>query len=420
MGLRWMGEIFMALCLATAPAWAADLVGDCNSDFLVTVDEIVAGVTIAIGDSALERCPAADADGNGEVTIDELIRAVGELLNGPTLPRVAFITATDFQAGGFATISLDEPRQVHPAGPATLTGSDAVARVFGARVFVVNRFGGDNLQVLDAGRNFAGVTQCSTGPGSNPNDIAFVNGHKAYIPLYGRSELLVVDPNPAEDCSNFIRNSIDLSEYADADGIPEMSQVVVVGDRVYVTLQRLASFMPAGKGAVVVIDTNTDEVVDVIELTGENPFGQTKGLTVQGGSLYVAEVGNFGVLDGGIERINLATGRAEGFIITEETLGGDLSDFVLVGPQLGYAILSLADFSNSLVAFDPTAGTVLRTVVHGNGLSDIEINSKGELYLTDRNTKTPGVRIFRAEDGAELTTTPLNTGLPPFSVVFLE
>ncbi len=57
-------------------------VGDCNGRGEVTVDEIIKGVNIAIGNAPLDTCPQFDADASGEVTITELIIAVNNALNG--------------------------------------------------------------------------------------------------------------------------------------------------------------------------------------------------------------------------------------------------------------------------------------------------------------------------------------------------
>jgi cysteine-rich repeat protein len=56
--------------------------GDCNGDGQVTVDEIVTAVNIALGNAPLTQCPRADDDGDGQVTVDEIVRAVDAALNG--------------------------------------------------------------------------------------------------------------------------------------------------------------------------------------------------------------------------------------------------------------------------------------------------------------------------------------------------
>jgi ELWxxDGT repeat protein len=69
--------------------WAVDLtappaacVGDCHGDGTVTVDELITGVNIALGNVALSQCVALDVDGNGAVTVNELITAVNNALSG--------------------------------------------------------------------------------------------------------------------------------------------------------------------------------------------------------------------------------------------------------------------------------------------------------------------------------------------------
>jgi DNA-binding beta-propeller fold protein YncE len=295
-----------------------------------------------------------------------------------------------------------------------------MVRPFGGAVYVVNRFGSDTVQRLNPAAGFVSEWECSAGSGTNPNDIAFASLRKAYVPRFASTSLLVVNPSPAANCAGFVLGTIDLSAYADGDGIPDMSQATVSGGRLYVTLQRLTNFMSSGPGAVVVIDTTTDRVLDVIELTAGNPLSQTKGLTVVGSDLVLSEVGMFGVNDGGLERVDLATGTPAGFFITEAAIGGDVTDFVLVAEHLGYALVSGPDFSTALVAFDPLAGVRTRTLLSGGNFSDIEVNGRGERYVADRSLSRPGLRIFRATDGVELTASPIALGLPPFDIAFLE
>ncbi len=61
---------------------ALDCVGDCNGDGVVTIDEIVIGVDIALGVTPISQCRGLDANGDGVVTVDELLQAVGHVLNG--------------------------------------------------------------------------------------------------------------------------------------------------------------------------------------------------------------------------------------------------------------------------------------------------------------------------------------------------
>lgn len=56
--------------------------GDCDGSGSVTVDELVRGVGIALGNLALDTCPIFDCNGSAQVTVDCLVRAVTAALDG--------------------------------------------------------------------------------------------------------------------------------------------------------------------------------------------------------------------------------------------------------------------------------------------------------------------------------------------------
>ncbi len=60
----------------------AGCAGDCDHDGRVMVNEVIAGISIALGAGDLETCDAADSDGDGTVAIDDLTRAVRRTLEG--------------------------------------------------------------------------------------------------------------------------------------------------------------------------------------------------------------------------------------------------------------------------------------------------------------------------------------------------
>jgi Cohesin domain len=80
-------------------------VGNCNADPVVSIDELVRGLNIALGVLPLDACGAFDANGDGRVTVDELVNAISNALYGcgvapptstptATLTRTATTTAT--------------------------------------------------------------------------------------------------------------------------------------------------------------------------------------------------------------------------------------------------------------------------------------------------------------------------------------
>jgi hypothetical protein len=57
-------------------------VGDCNNDCLISIDELVRGVGIFLGEQTLAACPPFDHDFSGSLTVEELATSVTFGLGG--------------------------------------------------------------------------------------------------------------------------------------------------------------------------------------------------------------------------------------------------------------------------------------------------------------------------------------------------
>lgn len=57
-------------------------VGDCGGDRVVTVDEILRMVNIALGNAPIGDCRAGDRSEDGIITVDEILTAVNNALSG--------------------------------------------------------------------------------------------------------------------------------------------------------------------------------------------------------------------------------------------------------------------------------------------------------------------------------------------------
>jgi cytochrome c peroxidase len=60
--------------------------GDCNHDGEVTIDELLAAVGMALEQNTLAACVSADANGDGEVGVDELVRMIRLAAEGCVSP----------------------------------------------------------------------------------------------------------------------------------------------------------------------------------------------------------------------------------------------------------------------------------------------------------------------------------------------
>ncbi|MFH1755440.1 MAG: FlgD immunoglobulin-like domain containing protein [Candidatus Latescibacterota bacterium] len=336
----------------------------------------------------------------------------------------AFIITTDFATGSASTISVDEFHTV--AKNVASVHSDAVARYHDGFIYVVNRGGGDNIQILDPDNSFATVRQFSVGNGSNPTDIAVISAGKAYVTRYNSAELWIVNPSTGTKTG-----SIDLAHLADSDGIPEMDQMCLVGNYLFVTIQRIDRnnyWLPVGTSYIAVVDVTADTLVDTdpltpgsqpITLTHTNPYSDIQ-LNPYTGMLYVSCVGYWGVQDGCVELIDPVTFQSQGCMLEETAADGDIYDVEIVATDKGYAIIMDASFHNKLVTFNPTTGTLL-SILYSPGdyvLHDIELAPSGELFLSDRRPTNPGIRLYDIDTDDEITTGPIDVGLPPADITF--
>lgn len=338
--------------------------------------------------------------------------------------NLAVMTTTDYNSGNLSSLDL----QTHVATRDHLTiHSDAVVRVYRDEVYVLNRLGQDNVIVLNSGDLKTPLTQYSTGNGSNPHDLAFVSEDKAYISRYERTQLLVVNPVTGDSLG-----AVDLSGFADADGLPEMSQLALYGNRLFVACQRLDrdnGYVPADVSIIAVIDVTTDQVVDVDEnaagvqgvaMAGKNPVGAVQ----RGGKWLLSTVNTFADLtDGGIEVIDLANLRSEGIALGEMALGGNLSSLTMVSDSEGYVVVTDANFANAVKRFGLATQFVSPSL---EGLSGGFVPGLGAfgngLYVLDRGSFTDpesaGVKVFDVNTD-QLVAGPISTGLPPSSIAFV-
>ena len=338
----------------------------------------------------------------------------------------AFVFATDFSSGSIATIEFGPPRTaVADRAPVS---ADAALRWFDGKLYVVERFGYDNIRVLDAG-TFAVVNQFSVGNGANPNDIYVVSPTKAYVTRYDSADLWIVNPTTGAFVS-----AISLAPFADRDGLPEMNRLAYHAGRLFVSCQRLDRdnfFSPTDSSLVVVIDTATDTIVDAdpvtpgtqgILLPRTNPT--TEFATTPEGDFLLGCTGAYGITDGGVARIDPRTLDASVVEVTEAELGGDVNDVAVEpgGPcgSKAFCVISDASFNTKLVSYQRVGAPAVSTVFPATGfvLADVEVNDRGEVWLCDRTPSAPGVRVFSCATGAQLTASPIGTGLPPSDIQF--
>jgi len=123
--------LVVAACGLVTVSMAVACTGDCDGDGTVTVNELLVGVNIALGNAMTSACPSFDSNGDGDVTIDELLAAVNNALGScppaatPTMTVATLPSAT-------ATVPSTPTVTSTPSVTGTPTATVVVTPIFPA------------------------------------------------------------------------------------------------------------------------------------------------------------------------------------------------------------------------------------------------------------------------------------------------
>lgn len=265
---------------------------------------------------------------------------------------------------------------------------------------------------------------------ANPRDVIRVSAHKAYVPRYTTNamptddpldfdegdDLLVVDPLAIGPGQTPILKRIALSGYATS--VPGTTiqarpdRGVLVDGKVYLTLGNLdEKFSAAGAGRIVVIDSASDAVVDVIELPEQKGCSAidyveaTNRLYVscQGGTFNDADA----VATSALVEINLSGEKPSlGRRVLARTLGATPINLSSV------AVLGETAFVGTWGALDPATGAMTApdkfyAVALGTGAATVLLQGGAfnfgranvdsghqRIFLPDGDAAKPSVHVF--------------------------
>lgn len=162
--MRRVGFGVLVAVVMTGQAAFGACVGDCGGSRTVRVSDLIKGVNIALGNGAVAGCGALDANGNGIVSIAELINAVSNALLGcdyvsPTPTRTATpgpptpsFTATQVQQPATPTVSV-LPSGLDSRMLGTWSGTARNEKGESKTVTIKIESAGSKVKVTDVGGN---------------------------------------------------------------------------------------------------------------------------------------------------------------------------------------------------------------------------------------------------------------------------
>lgn len=360
---------------------------------------------------------------------------------------VATSAATDFSSGSHITVTGDSPRTLtEDLVPA---GSDMTVVSKGKNFYRMERSGANNITKFDISAPEKPLWQYSTEgseTGSNPHDLVFATDSLAYLLRYGSSRAWLVNTTASKQ-ENFKAGELDLSEYADRDGKPEMNSGIIVGNKLFVTLQRIDFTGGWGHSVynqayVAVFNASTGEEINTgrgedglkgIALPLENP-GSIQYVS-QTGMIYVQCTGQYDKkYTGGIAVID--PGTYESAILVDDGTElahpyGAITGMVIVSPYKGYFVGYNGWGDNNLYKFNPASFTSAPVAIPGfegkniSGLEPTSLDKKGMVWVATSdldpatyNLSNPAIKII--DSGTDLVDQTISTKLVAQKFVFCD
>lgn len=117
--------LFMPAVLRPAPAEASPCPGDCNADAVTVISELIRCVNVALGSAPVASCASCDENGDGQVLIGELIRAVLRALDTcrPDFAEAALAVVQTDPLASLTIIDLGYAGTVHSPLAAPVHGA---------------------------------------------------------------------------------------------------------------------------------------------------------------------------------------------------------------------------------------------------------------------------------------------------------
>jgi hypothetical protein len=388
------------------------------------------------GSSSISQLPLDE--GTDEGTDSELTGTV----------YAAMLIASDFSSSQVAIGSVSDDRSVSSNILAKASSSYTLSS-YDTSLYHIGQFFVDTISLFDLTDSYSeDVWTYSTNEegDSSANAYTLVQNadDNAYLIRYGASTIWQVDPSATEE-AEFIKDTIDLSAYTVTEGtpgtVPNMSDAVISGNTLFVSLQRLDGFWAPQQAYLAAIDLSTNEEIDTdpqtdglkgIPLNGSN----TLKIEAHNGSIYVVGRGNFDTDLGGVDKVDATTYEVTHLI--DETSFDHLNDaanstyahpvdIAVVDDSKLYVLANLEQVyttaSSHIFEVNPTTTDLSEEItfdlLDGSKLSEIAAGPNDRLWVAQDSAEDPGILVFDTDTHTQ-NGDRIELDMPATRIVFLE
>jgi|GEM_PF-2558265 hypothetical protein len=325
---------------------------------------------------------------------------------------VVFVIATD----GSTTYELqrvpadsnvDSATDVENVSDATGWG---VALDGGSGVLYVENQNTDEVVAFRDGDKSQVLFDVVVGKGTDVYQVLQV-GSRLFVDRWNTNSILVLDATSGDSV-----RSIDLSASVNSDGLVSPSRLAFAGGKLWILAQRIHSdYTSYDSGMVIEVDTGAKAAPRGLTLPTVNP----QDLAILGAKIYVASHGSYDATEnGGIDRLDLATGRWEATITGKLGAHKPINNMVSVGGKL-WTVLGLDIYADSSIAVsvDPVSGLFGPAVGSTRAVWGLATDGTS-LWLSDKATADQQA-VVKLDPATGAVLNRAKTALPPGAMAVL-
>lgn len=307
-----------------------------------------------------------------------------------------------------------------------LFNQDSKVIAAGENVYVLERYGGDNVIKLSKEKNaekYEVSWQIALEDASNPSDIISIDKEKLWLSQEGADNILQLDANTGK-----ILEQINIQKFKDKKGLSAGAiDLEIKNDTLFVLLQRYAfdsemfsTYYP-NTGLLALYDKNSGEFLDTLSLLSKNPTA----MKISNDKLYIASLGPYNDSYGtdadslrGIEIFDAKNSKSH-FIISGKELGGGIYAFVTSETEpIAFASIyhSFGDVPLMQINLKEKTAQEIEDVQDAEGGLAFD-NVSETLYIGDRTYGNEKVYTWQND---ALKTLDYQGSLPPYNMAVLN
>lgn len=307
----------------------------------------------------------------------------------PLKPASVYVFGSDYKTGELRWVNEDgvSDKSVQFNQDSKIIGIDG-------NLFVLERFGADNLALVDASENKV-KWQIELDDGANPSDVVKANKDEVWVALEGAAKFVKVAVKDGK-----VTKTVETKKFNQGKAsTPNLVDFEVSGDTLFALFQRSENYAYPAPGLLAMYKLSNGDLLDTIKLAKKNPMA----MGFAKGRLFVASQGEYNENYGtdaddarGIEVVDFAK-KNSSMVVDGKKLGGGVYAFAIDPDGVGYAAIYKGYGDVPLAKVDLSEKSV-KTV---SDVSDVEgslvfDDVDGILYIGDRGSKAA---LYAYEDG---------------------